>query len=77
MLVSPGVVLDVCVGLCSAVALKETGVSSGKEVRSDGMLVSATLSDCEVTAAGYSASRPATETVSMVTLMVGVTAVSF
>lgn len=42
---SPGVVLNVCVGLCSAVALEKTGASSGLEVRSDGMLVSSTLSD--------------------------------
>lgn len=45
MLRLSGVVLDTCVGLCSAVVLEETAGSSGLEVRSDERVVSAILSD--------------------------------
>lgn len=69
--------MDVCVGLCSAVALEETDTSSGLEVRRDEKVVSATLSDCEVTAAGDGCAWPAPASTVMLTGTVDVTAVSF
>lgn len=70
-------VMDICVGLCSAVALEETAGSSGLEVRSDENVVSTTLSDCEVTAAGDCCARPAPVSTVMLIGTVEVTAVSF